>query len=239
MAKPVTLPRWVATGKIATPSTDKQDAGYDGGEQPPAQYFNWFWNLVWQWIVYLNTFGDHEQEFSAGVNMEGELYYSGGAELVRYNNRMQLVPIAPNLVLDKPGTMTIAWDASFEGLKFDDPTNDYEPDIHIPINIDWWVDNLKPVSVNYDLKGGTGTGATYVTGKIKWRNNAGVDTFTEDTASPVTTGSWVRHEIALDTASAAAIPNGAAVYLVLSFTGGSADLRADLRNVAIQWSTEE
>lgn len=238
MAKPVSLPRWIATGKIATPSTDKQDAGFDGAEQPPNNFFNWFWNLVYQWCLYLDTFGSHFQEFSGGVGIEGDIYFSGGAELVRYNNRVQLIPLHSNNIMEKPGSMTIAWGSSFNGVSFDDATNDFEPDLIVPIGIDWWVEDLKPIQVSYDLKGGTGGTATYVTITVDWRTATDSGSFVAVTSSPVSTASWVRHDIELDT-DEDPIPFGAAVFLRISFTGGSTDLRADVANVAVTWSTEE
>lgn len=55
MPKPVTLPRWIATGKRAVPSTLKQDNGWDAGEQPPNVFANEHLANTYEWIQYLNT----------------------------------------------------------------------------------------------------------------------------------------------------------------------------------------
>jgi hypothetical protein len=55
-AKPGTLPRWADVSlDLVEPSSGKQDQGFIGGEQPPAQYFNWLFNLIYQWMQYLNA----------------------------------------------------------------------------------------------------------------------------------------------------------------------------------------
>lgn len=53
--KPTKLPRW-ATDPDTTvePNEGKKDAGFVRSERPPARFFNWFFNLVYQWIQYLN-----------------------------------------------------------------------------------------------------------------------------------------------------------------------------------------
>lgn len=53
-AKPGSVIGWVASGEIEVPSAGKKTAGWLADERPPAQEFNWYWNLVSQWIDYLN-----------------------------------------------------------------------------------------------------------------------------------------------------------------------------------------
>jgi hypothetical protein len=54
-SKPVILPRWATAGAIATPSEGKKDTGHVGGEQSPAEHFNWLLNLLYQWMQYLDA----------------------------------------------------------------------------------------------------------------------------------------------------------------------------------------
>src|SRR5712664_1284548 len=61
-AKPASVPRWaqttggvVVTGANApvTPNSGKLDAGFAPGEKPPANYFNWLFNLIYLWTLYV------------------------------------------------------------------------------------------------------------------------------------------------------------------------------------------
>ena len=55
-AKPITLPVWATGGAIATPSGGKQSTGWVTGERPPAQYLNWYQNLVYLWVLFVSGF---------------------------------------------------------------------------------------------------------------------------------------------------------------------------------------
>src|SRR5690554_3330220 len=54
--KPTDLPEWATDpgADITEPPVGKKAAGWTALEKPPAQWFNWFFNLVYQWIIYLN-----------------------------------------------------------------------------------------------------------------------------------------------------------------------------------------
>jgi hypothetical protein len=54
--KPVTLPEWAsdAAADVVIPSAGKKLLGWIKGERPPAQYFNWWQELVYNWIQYLD-----------------------------------------------------------------------------------------------------------------------------------------------------------------------------------------
>lgn len=55
MPKPATIPGWAAPGgSVVEPLAGKKTTGWAPAEKPPAQNFNWFWNLVSDWIGYLN-----------------------------------------------------------------------------------------------------------------------------------------------------------------------------------------
>ena len=65
MAKPTTYPRWADVGgDIVEPTSGKKDVGWVSDEEPPAQYFNWLLNLLYQWVVYLDASADREEEVS-------------------------------------------------------------------------------------------------------------------------------------------------------------------------------
>lgn len=54
-AKPTKLPRWGdVSGDIVEPSSGKKDVGWVDEEKPPAQFFNWLLDLIFQWTDYLN-----------------------------------------------------------------------------------------------------------------------------------------------------------------------------------------
>jgi len=54
--KPSDLPRWADSGgDIVEPSSGKKDVGWIPAERPPAQYFNWLLNKLYQWIQYLDA----------------------------------------------------------------------------------------------------------------------------------------------------------------------------------------
>lgn len=72
MAKPGSLPRWAdgASAQIVEPPSGTKDTGWGTGEKPANSYFNWFWNLVYQWISYLDAGaleGDHSITGNASV----------------------------------------------------------------------------------------------------------------------------------------------------------------------------
>ncbi len=57
MARPENLPSWNAPGvDVEEPSTTKKSTGHLPNERPPAQFFNWFWNLISSWLEYLQGY---------------------------------------------------------------------------------------------------------------------------------------------------------------------------------------
>ena len=58
MAKPTTLPEWASSGLKITPSSGKQQNGWNVGEIPPAQFENWRANLVYDWLNWLDDHTD-------------------------------------------------------------------------------------------------------------------------------------------------------------------------------------
>lgn len=79
IVKPSVLPRWgeevgsqlVSGPEELVPIATKLDVGWDPGEEPPAQYFNWWQRLVYDWIQFLDDFTNQDllwpglQTFSA------------------------------------------------------------------------------------------------------------------------------------------------------------------------------
>ena len=61
MAKPAALPEWAtdAGADVVEPSTGKKEIGWEAEERPPAQFLNWWQELVYDWLSYLND-GDFE-----------------------------------------------------------------------------------------------------------------------------------------------------------------------------------
>lgn len=54
--KPTTVADWTPSGAdVVTPSAGEKSSGFQGSERPPAQYINWFWELVTQWIIWINN----------------------------------------------------------------------------------------------------------------------------------------------------------------------------------------
>jgi hypothetical protein len=56
VSKPTTLPEWATSGSadITEPLLAEKQTGWIGGEAPPAQFFNWWMKLVYQWMTYVN-----------------------------------------------------------------------------------------------------------------------------------------------------------------------------------------
>jgi hypothetical protein len=54
MPEPSTLPRWATDGGTTTePSSGKKDTGWVQGERAPAKWFNWLFNVIYLWLVWL------------------------------------------------------------------------------------------------------------------------------------------------------------------------------------------
>jgi hypothetical protein len=56
MPKPIKLPTWATSSpNILEPSEGKKAQGWVPGEQPPASFFNYWQNLVHEWVSYLDA----------------------------------------------------------------------------------------------------------------------------------------------------------------------------------------
>lgn len=78
MSKPTVNVTWsTGSGVIVEPSSGEKAAGMDVGEKFPAQWFNFLFNGIWQWVVWLAGYEDTAhtwtalQSFGAGVAAGG------------------------------------------------------------------------------------------------------------------------------------------------------------------------
>jgi len=82
--KPATLPEWATSGSAAVlePLLAEKQLGWVPGSRGPAQWFNWWMELVFEWMVWLEAFESDPhtwsalQTFNAGVL---SVWSSGGA----------------------------------------------------------------------------------------------------------------------------------------------------------------
>lgn len=75
-AKPSAVPEFNSSSGVnnTEPSPQKKASGWAPGEKPKAQYFNWLFRLIWQWIQYLSDgafSGAHT--FDSTVSVTGAL----------------------------------------------------------------------------------------------------------------------------------------------------------------------
>ena len=54
--KPTEVADWTPTGAdVITPAAGEKTSGFQSSQRPPAEYVNWFWELVTQWIVWISN----------------------------------------------------------------------------------------------------------------------------------------------------------------------------------------
>ncbi len=74
MAKPSQLPQWgdgAAPADIVDPGSAKRALGWSTSERPPHTYFNWWMNLVFQWIQWLDGFLGVVHTWTARQTLDG------------------------------------------------------------------------------------------------------------------------------------------------------------------------
>lgn len=226
MAKPVTDPRWIATGEIAAPSTPKQDAGFAVGERPPSQYFNWFMNLVYQWCLYLKNFGDHAQVFTEQVTLNNTVFVQQWNKLT-YEEREKTVQLKHT-------------DASSTGVVFNTTEYSYEVTsagaakyIIIPLEFDYG-DFLSVVGCGFDYAGGTGASSTDIECALVVVAASSVTTYSLDGGSLTTGAAWTSVD---DTfTGSATIPNKAQVFLRFDFTANTTNVNGKIRRLRLKFS---
>lgn len=70
MAKPSQLPQWATNpGKTFEPDSTRKANGHEIGSRPPARVQNWWQNLVYQWVQYLDS-GNFEGRITATQGFE-------------------------------------------------------------------------------------------------------------------------------------------------------------------------
>lgn len=98
MPQPTELPRWADVGgDIVEPNSAKKDVGWVSAERPPAQYFNWILNLIYQWIEWLRS-ENHDTKVlnvhpSIGGPRSATDTWGANAAGVNFTNAAWLVPL--------------------------------------------------------------------------------------------------------------------------------------------------
>lgn len=67
--KPNNLPEWATDpgADIVEPPAGKKTAGWAEAERPPAQWFNWFFHLVYRWLAFLQDYAaNHTHDGGSG-----------------------------------------------------------------------------------------------------------------------------------------------------------------------------
>lgn len=102
MAKPSEVVEWPATGHIQEPPGAKKTEGWLGGNQPPAEFLNWLFNVLGQWSVYVNGFESTEvvtwalsQIFKRGITL-GADWAASEAEAI--SPRLTVEPVSNSVI---------------------------------------------------------------------------------------------------------------------------------------------
>lgn len=75
--KPSTLPEWATVGAdVVEPLLAEKQLGWVLATRPPAQWFNWWQLLVYQWVVWLNAFESEAHTWSV-VQTFGDAVFNG------------------------------------------------------------------------------------------------------------------------------------------------------------------
>lgn len=98
-AKPTSTPGWAPTNpaKVIEPSGAQKTNGYDPGFRPPSQWFNWFWELVSDWVQYLS-----DGQLEGNHSIAGDLAVEGSADV--------------DVDLDVGGSLAVVGNGSIGGL---------------------------------------------------------------------------------------------------------------------------
>lgn len=94
MPKPSETPRWADLADpadIATPTSTARDSGWKARIRPPHEWVNWFWNLCYEWVLWLSEVPPRYTSMSAAIDDiaeeqlvlidEGNSIYYPGASL--------------------------------------------------------------------------------------------------------------------------------------------------------------
>lgn len=87
--KPTSYPRWATVGAaITVPSSGAQDVGHVPDTALYAELLNWFWNLVYQWIIYFDAEVTPRNEIRARHDIQGALDYVSGVTIYASPNKV-------------------------------------------------------------------------------------------------------------------------------------------------------
>lgn len=227
MAKPSTEPRWV--GSVATPSTPKQTAGFASGERPAARYLNWFMNLVWQWVVYLKNFGDHDQVFTAEVTFNGvttlnDILYVDDWTKVQWENRLINLPLAPCYL-----SANAAFSATNFRIGFSGTTPEEIAIVPVPRPTNG---PMTVYEISFDLLGGLGVNLTILSVALIKKPVGGGAIVVLDTEAFATTTSTVRRTASM----AASIDADDDLYVRFKAEKASTTTLASVANVTLMCS---
>lgn len=106
VAKPTSVPTWATTaGNTVVPSGGRQASGWTAGDKPAAKHFNWLFNLIYLWILYLQDLANQvwnwtaAHTFSGGVTFASNLTVNAGKTINMGGNAVNSVG-TPSLVGD-------------------------------------------------------------------------------------------------------------------------------------------
>jgi hypothetical protein len=84
--KPTTTPEWASDGgtHVVEPNTGKKAVGWGPGEEPGAEIQNWFQNLTWLWLDFIDNWivdnlGSYETD--NGGHLTGDIVTTGEADI--------------------------------------------------------------------------------------------------------------------------------------------------------------
>ncbi len=99
MPKPTNLPRWDSTEvNLVEPPSGVLDIGWETGGLVVSSFFNWYQNLVYQWLVYLDSLGTETQTrqislINARPSTPADWTFSGNAWSHVGNNTVLVYPV--------------------------------------------------------------------------------------------------------------------------------------------------
>jgi hypothetical protein len=82
-SRPSNIAEWgTGSAPIVEPTLAQKQAGWTSGFKPPAQWFNWWMNLVYQWIVWLNALETDPRTWQALGTFTSGAAFTRGAGLL-------------------------------------------------------------------------------------------------------------------------------------------------------------
>jgi hypothetical protein len=125
MARPTKFPNWATSGtNIVEPPDGKKASGWIAGEQPPASYFNYWQNLVQQWVEWFDEAAhtDGDAATFANVQVNGTLGTTGdttvgtdGAANLQVNGALTATGLATVGTLTTGGLTTVGGNLDVNG----------------------------------------------------------------------------------------------------------------------------